>query len=78
LCPGFKFQYLSLIKARGPCEVPSAEIMSPQNFNSFAWVNQTCRTILIEKVPFRTEITEDNFDGMIGTTQEFQTLGAAL
>jgi hypothetical protein len=52
--------------------------MSPQNFDSSTWVSQTCRTILIKKVTFRTEITEDNFDGMIGTTQEFQTPGAAL
>jgi hypothetical protein len=41
-------------------------------------VSQTCRAILIEKVTFRTEITEDNFDGMIGTTEEFQTPGTAL
>jgi hypothetical protein len=78
LSPSFKSQYFSLIKARGPCEVPSTEILSPQNFDSSAWVSQTCRTILIEKVTFRTEITEDNFDGMIGTTKEFQTPGAAL
>jgi hypothetical protein len=55
-----------------------ASFLSTQNFHLNLWAGQTPRAILIEKVTFRTEITEDNFDGMIGTTQEFQTPGAAL
>jgi hypothetical protein len=55
-----------------------ASFLSTQNFHLNPWAGQTRRVIVIEKVTFRTEITEDNFDGMIGTTQEFQTPGAAL
>jgi hypothetical protein len=55
-----------------------ASFLSTQNFHLNPSAGQTHRVILIEKVNFRTEITEVNLDGMIGTTQEFQTPGAAL
>jgi hypothetical protein len=45
-----------------------ASFLSTRNFHLNPWAGQTHRAILIEKVIFRTEITEDNFDGMIGTT----------
>jgi hypothetical protein len=55
-----------------------ASFLFTQNFHLNPWAGQIHRAILIEKVTFRTEITKDNFAGMIGTTQEFQTPGAAL
>jgi hypothetical protein len=55
-----------------------ASFLSAQNFHLNLWAGQTHKVILIEKVTFRTEITEDNFDGMISTTQNFQTPGTAL
>jgi hypothetical protein len=48
-----------------------ASFLSTQNFHLNLWAGQTYWAILIEKVNFRTEITEDNLDGTIGTTQEF-------
>jgi hypothetical protein len=55
-----------------------ASFLSTQNFHLNLWAGQTHRVILFEKVNFWTKITEDNFDDMIGTTQEFQTPGTAL
>jgi hypothetical protein len=40
--------------------------LSTRNFHLNPWAGQTHWAILFEKVNFRTEITEDNFDGMIG------------
>jgi hypothetical protein len=67
-----------LIKAGDENGMYIASFLSTQNFHLNPWAGQTHSAILIEKVTFRTEITEDNFDGMIGTTQGYQTPGAAL